>query len=167
MPSWKTILVGLGSVVLAIADVWLLFFFIRRFGQIPMLSSVAATTIVGLTLVVIRWKWTFSPDGMRETFGDLANVDPFDSSVFRGPARWFLLLAAIACFLTPGFITDLFGFLLLIPFIRDWLAEKWVVKMVRHFESEEMRPMVQKARKQAQRERKLRRQVEAETREAP
>ena len=67
----------------------------------------------------------------RQIRVDLQNgIIPTDSLI-----DGFFILIAGALLITPGMVTDVFGFILMIPFFRGWL-KKWVKEILkRKFES--------------------------------
>lgn len=83
-------------------------------GVLPTILFVMLTAVVGVTL--LRWQGTQTLQrGMsRVGQGQLPGQEI---------AEGMMLAVAGALLLTPGFVTDLFGFLLLIPPVRQALAE--------------------------------------------
>ncbi len=67
----------------------------------------------------------------RQIKVDLQNgIIPTDSLI-----DGFFILIAGALLITPGMITDVFGFILMIPFFRGWLKKRLKEILKRKFES--------------------------------
>lgn len=63
----------------------------------------------------------------------------------RELAHGAMLLVAGAFLLTPGFLTDLTGFALLVPAVREWLRGRFGARFTRSLESEPVRVEVWRA----------------------
>jgi len=95
--------------VVPLVELWILLELARRFGWQTTLALVIVTGVLGA--------WLARREGLK-TFAriqsDLAQGTPPAAAVVEG----VLILAAGMVLVTPGILTDLFGFALLIPPIR-------------------------------------------------
>jgi UPF0716 protein FxsA len=80
-------------------------------GLWPTLLIVVLTAVLGTTLV--RQQGALAMSQLRGSFGTLS--DPSEPL-----AHGAMILFSGALLLTPGFFTDAFGFLLLVPAFRSW-----------------------------------------------
>ena len=96
-----------------IAEMYLLITVGGFIGTLPTIACVMLTAVVGVTL--LRWQGTTTLQrGMaRVGQGQLPGQEI---------AEGMMLAVAGALLLTPGFVTDTIGFLLLIPGVRSLLA---------------------------------------------
>lgn len=96
-----------------IAEMYLLITVGGFIGTLPTITCVMLTAVVGVTL--LRWQGTSTLQrGMaRVGQGQLPGQEI---------AEGMMLAVAGALLLTPGFVTDTIGFLLLIPGVRSLLA---------------------------------------------
>jgi UPF0716 protein FxsA len=91
-------------------------------GALPTVSLVVFTAILGAGL--LRWQGFATMQRLRQTLarGQLPAIEMLEGAV---------LLICGALLLTPGFFTDIIGFLGLVPFIRRnfilWLLSKGVL----------------------------------------
>jgi len=105
---------ALGLVVLPVAEVSAMVWVADRIGVLPMLALLFGVSIVGAMLAkrvgIEVWR------RFRATLaaGDIPSGEVFDGA---------LVLIAGVILLVPGFITDLIGLLLLVPFVRSIV--KW------------------------------------------
>lgn len=93
-------------------------------GEIGALSTVALcllTAAIGLSLVRMQGMRVFQDMQARTAAGE-----PVGESLIHG---FFLLIAGVFLFI-PGFVTDFFGALLLLPFIRLILGRAGLAHMV-------------------------------------
>lgn len=88
-------------------------------GALPTILLVVGTAVLGVALLRIQ---------------GISTLTRMQTSLQRGelPAQTILegvmLLLAGGLLLTPGFVTDFMGFLLLVPFIRQKLAATMIIK---------------------------------------
>lgn len=114
-------------IVLPLAEIYVLIQVGGSIGAFSTIFLVILTAIIGS--VIIKYQ------GVR-TWGRLQS----DLRSGRPPALaiWHTLLLAIAgiCLITPGFLTDSLGFLLLLPVFRLWLLKtiikSWLQKRFSH-----------------------------------
>jgi UPF0716 protein FxsA len=102
-------------------DVVLLVAVASQIGAVPTVLIVVLSALVGLLLVRAEGRHTLRKLQQKTAQGEI----PTDEVVDGG-----LLLVAGVLLLTPGLVTDLIGFLLVIPFTRypvRWLTKKYVV----------------------------------------
>jgi UPF0716 protein FxsA len=113
-------LLVIAFVAVPLAEIALFLAVGRRIGVLPTLVIVLATAVIGASLV------------SRQGRGELARArttlmaGAFPSAEL---AHGAMILLAGALLLTPGFITDTAGFLLLVPPVRErvraWLARRY------------------------------------------
>lgn len=100
-------------IALPIAEIYVLLTAGSLLGPLPVVLGVVATAIIGS--IIIRWQGLQALHTLRNAMAaGETPVAPMVDGVF--------LLIAAPFLMTPGFITDAFGFLLLVPFIRHALA---------------------------------------------
>jgi UPF0716 protein FxsA len=99
-------------------------------GIFPTLGIVILTGIVGASLVKRQGLAVWQEAKQRLGEGGLPT---------RELAHGAMLLVAGAFLLTPGFITDLTGFALLVPTVREWLRGRFGSRFARRMESEPVR----------------------------
>ncbi len=99
--------------IVPIVEMYLLISVGGYIGTIPTIACVMLTAVVGVSL--LRWQGTttLSRGMSRVSQGQLPGQEI---------AEGMMLAVAGALLLTPGFVTDTFGFLLLMPPIRAMLA---------------------------------------------
>jgi len=100
---------------LPILEIWLIIQFADAFGVLPTIGATIFTAILGS--VIIRWQGF---NALRELQADMQAGRSPAGPIIHGA---FLLFAAPMLML-PGFVTDSFGFLLLIPAVRVWIGRK-------------------------------------------
>jgi UPF0716 protein FxsA len=96
-------------IVMPIIEIFLLIQGAMAFGVVPVILLTIGTAALGTFLI--------KRQGLRavqELRADMAQGRPPVGSVVDGAA----LLVAAPLLMTPGFVTDSFGFLLLVPFVR-------------------------------------------------
>ena len=100
--------------IVPIVEMYLLISVGGYIGTIPTIACVMLTAVVGVSL--LRWQGTATLSrGMnRVSQGQLPGQEI---------AEGMMLAVAGALLLTPGFVTDTFGFLLLMPPVRSLLAQ--------------------------------------------
>lgn len=95
-----------------LAELWLLLLLSRRVGFVPTLALVIFTGALGA--------WLARSQGLRAyaaVQAELAAGRMPTTSLLDG----LMVLIAGAVLLTPGLLTDVFGFLLLVPWTRAWI----------------------------------------------
>ena len=102
------------------ADIGVLLFSGKTLGVIPTLILIILTGVLGAYLAKKQGLET-----IRKAQAQLRSGQIPQESVLDG----ICILVGGTLLLTPGFITDILGFLLLIPFTRRWF--KWL--MIRAF----------------------------------
>ena len=110
----------LALIILPIAEIYVLLQAGGVFGAWPVIAAVVATAVIGG--VIIRWQGLQALHKLQSDMsGGSAPVEPVVDGVF--------LLVAAPFLMTPGFITDAFGFLLLVPPIRHAIARYFLKKI--------------------------------------
>ncbi|MDA2978481.1 MAG: FxsA family protein [Actinomycetota bacterium] len=100
----------------------LLFIFVgQRIGVWPTVGLVVLTAVLGSMLVSRQGRGTWN-NFQRE----IASGQSPTTSIVHGA----MILVAGALLLTPGFLTDIVGFTLLVPQAREGLREWFVKRMV-------------------------------------
>jgi len=84
-------------------------------GLLPTLAIVILTAIIGTRMLRSQGRATFERARQRMGSGEMPA-----SEIVEG----MLLLVGGVLLLTPGFVTDAFGFLCLVPASRAWLAAR-------------------------------------------
>lgn len=102
-------------VAMPLVEMALLIWVGGRLGILPTLAVVILTGIAGATLVKRQGLAVWYAARQRLAAGGIPA---------RELAHGAMLLVAGAFLLTPGFITDVVGFALLVPRIRDWLRNR-------------------------------------------
>jgi len=82
-------------------------------GPFPTILCVMATAVIGVSL--LRWQGTAT---LQRGMGRVSQGQLPGQEIAEG----MMLAVAGALLLTPGFVTDTIGFLLLMPPVRKWLA---------------------------------------------
>lgn len=95
-----------------------------RLGIVPTLGIVILTGIVGASLVKSQGLSVWYSAQNRLAEGALPT---------RELAHGAMLLVAGAFLLTPGFITDVVGFALLVPPVREWLRRRFGDRLSRRY----------------------------------
>jgi UPF0716 protein FxsA len=113
-------LIGL-LLVIPLLDILLLVVLTGVLGWKLVVAMVVLTALVGMLLVRAEGRHTLRKIQRKLARGEV----PTDELVDGG-----LLLIAGVFLLTPGLVTDLVGFVLVVPFTRlpvRWAAKKWIV----------------------------------------
>lgn len=105
-----------------------------RIGIWPTLAIVILTGMAGATLVRRQGLAVWRAAQDRLAAGSLPT---------REIAYGAMLLVAGAFLLTPGFLTDIVGFALLIPWVREWLRLRFGERFSRRFESSSTKTRVE------------------------
>jgi UPF0716 protein FxsA len=105
----------LAFVLVPLAEMALLIYAGSQIGIVATLAIVVITGVLGASLVKRQGLAVWASARMRLAEGDLPTEEL---------AHGAMLLVAGAFLLTPGFITDLSGFLLLIPQVREWIRRR-------------------------------------------
>jgi UPF0716 protein FxsA len=88
-------------------------------GSVPTVALVFITAIIGVTMLRQQGLSTLLSFNQKLNTGELPANELLSAA--------FLIIAG-AFLLTPGFVTDSIGFLLLIPFVRHLLADYFIKK---------------------------------------
>lgn len=116
--------------IIPLVELWLLIQIGQTTSTLFAISLVIVTGIIGAALARQQ-----GLQNWRKLQQGLAGGNPPTDALLDG----FLILLAGAVLITPGIITDLFGFALLIPPIRSiikkWLKEAAKKRTVVHFQS--------------------------------
>ncbi len=116
----RTILL-IAFLVVPVVEIALFFWVGQMIGFWPTLAIVVATAFLGSTLVAHQGRETW----LR------VRLDMAEGTVpTRSLAHAAMILVAGALLLTPGFLTDVVGFALLVPRVREALRT-WVVRRYR------------------------------------
>ena len=89
----------------------------ERIGAWPTVGLVVLTAIVGVALLQMQGLDTWSRAQMSLLQGGLPAQELLEGAV---------LLVSGALLLTPGFFTDVIGFLGLLPWTRRWMIRRWL-----------------------------------------
>ncbi len=112
--------------VIPLIELYLLIQVGRYLGSFQTIMIVLITGIIGGLLARSQ-----GLSVQRQIRVDLQNgIIPTDSLI-----DGFFILIAGALLITPGMITDVFGFILMIPFFRGWLKKRLKEILKRKFES--------------------------------
>ncbi len=112
--------------VIPLIELYLLIQVGRYFGAFHTIMIVLITGIIGGLLARSQ-----GLSVQRQIRVDLQKgIIPTDSLI-----DCFFILIAGALLITPGMITDIFGFLLMVPFFRGWLKKRIKEILKRKFES--------------------------------
>ena len=107
-------------VILPLAEIYVLLQAGSAFGALPVIAAVVGTAIIGGA--IIRWQGLQALHKLREnTQAGTTPVEPVVDGVF--------LLVAAPFLMTPGFITDGIGFLLLVPPLRHMVARYFLSRI--------------------------------------
>jgi len=88
-------------------------------GVLPTIVAVVLTAVIGAGLIRAQGLATLGRVQQQLDRGELPAVGIIEAA---------LLLVAGALLLTPGFVTDTIGFLLLIPPLRRWAIESFLAR---------------------------------------
>jgi len=105
-------------VVVPIAEIALFLYVGSAIGFWPTIAIVVATAFVGSWLVSRQGRQTW-----QKIHTEIVSGNPPTAQLVHGA----MILVAGALLLTPGFLTDIVGFALLIPSVRESLRE-WFVR---------------------------------------
>lgn len=101
-------------VIMPIVEIYVLLTAGGTFGVLPVLSACVVTAILGGALIRLQ-----GAAALMAAQRDLAAGKPPVNSAVDGA----LLVVAAPLLMTPGFVTDALGFLLLVPPVRRILAQ--------------------------------------------
>lgn len=88
-------------------------------GVLPTIVAVVLTAVIGAGLIRAQGLATLARVQQELERGELPAVGIIEAA---------LLMVAGALLLTPGFVTDTIGFLLLIPPLRRWAIESFIAR---------------------------------------
>jgi len=108
-------------VFIPIADLFLLIKSGSIIGFFPTLAIIICTASIGVYFLKQQSIKTFNNFNQK-----MANLNSPIKEVFDSAS----LLIAGALLITPGFITDILGFLLLLPLSRDFIQQKLIKKLL-------------------------------------
>ncbi len=117
MPLFRILLLLFLSV--PILEIYLLIKVGDSIGAFPTVILVVLTAVVGVWLLRLQGFATLARAQQSMARGEMPAT-----TIFEG----LMLFIAGALLLTPGFFTDAIGFILLIPFTRQWI----IAYMLRH-----------------------------------
>lgn len=108
-------------IVVPLVETWLLIEVGQEIGALTTIGAVIATAVIGSQLV--RYQ---GMRALRDIRAGQLRGEPPALPLLEGAA----LLVAGAFLLTPGFITDTLGFLMLVPPLRRQAARKLLARMI-------------------------------------
>lgn len=108
-------------IVLPLIETWLLIEVGQEIGALATIGAVIATAVIGSQLVRHQ-----GMQALRDIRAGQARGEPPALPLLEGAA----LLVAGAFLLTPGFITDTLGFLMLVPALRRRAARNLLARMI-------------------------------------
>ncbi len=111
MPFFRILLLLFISI--PVLEIYLLIKVGDSIGAFPTVVLVVLTAVVGVWLLRLQGFATLARVQQSMARGEMPAT-----TIFEG----LLLFIAGALLLTPGFFTDAIGFILLIPFTRQWIA---------------------------------------------
>ena len=114
-------LLFLGFLIIPIVELLLLIKVGQFIGVVPTVMLVLMTAILGVSVLKKQGLSTFNRANLKMRSGQMPVAE-----VGEG----LMLAFAGALLLTPGFVTDTCGFLLLVPGIRRWIADRWLKALV-------------------------------------
>jgi UPF0716 protein FxsA len=88
-------------------------------GPLPTIALVVLTAVIGAGLIRAQGLATLGRVQQQLEHGELPAVGIIEAA---------LLLVAGALLLTPGFVTDTIGFLILVPPLRRWAVEAFIAR---------------------------------------
>lgn len=109
-----------------IAEIYVLLTVGGALGALPVVGACLATAVIGGAIVRFQ--------GLAALVSARAALDEGRVPVEAAADGVFLLLAA-PLLMTPGFITDTLGFLLLIPPVRRWIARRALLWLRRQIDA--------------------------------
>lgn len=104
-------------IAVPVAEMWLLIEVGSVIGALPTIGLVLLTAVIGLALLRREGLSTLVRGRSKLDRGELPAQEMVEG---------LMLAMSGALLLTPGFFTDLIGFLGLLPFSRQWLARRLV-----------------------------------------
>lgn len=102
-------------IIIPVLEMWLLITIGQVIGALPTIALVLLTAVIGVNLLRAQGLSTLTRAQERMASGAIPAQEM---------AEGMALAVGGALLLTPGFVTDAFGFACLIPFTRKWLASK-------------------------------------------
>ena len=111
--------------VVPLAEIWLLLTAGSAFGALPVIAACVATALVGG--LILRLQGLAALDAARRDLS--AGRAPVDAAV-----DGVFLLVAAPLLMTPGFITDSMGFLMLVPPVRRWAGRRALSEVKRRMD---------------------------------
>ena len=90
-------------------------------GVLPTIAMVVLTAVIGAGLIRAQGLATLGRVQQQLERGELPAVGIIEAA---------LLLVAGALLLTPGFVTDSIGFLILVPPLRRWAIESFLARRI-------------------------------------
>jgi UPF0716 protein FxsA len=90
-------------------------------GVLPTIAMVVLTAVIGAGLIRAQGLATLGRVQQQLERGELPAVGIIEAA---------LLLVAGALLLTPGFVTDTIGFLILVPPLRRWAIESFLARRI-------------------------------------
>ncbi len=112
-------------VIAPIVEIYVLLSAGGAFGVLPVVAACVGTAILGG--VLIRLQGLAAINAARQ---DMTDGRPPVSSAVDGA----LLIVAAPFLMTPGFVTDAIGFVLLIPPVRRWLGRRALAAIKRRID---------------------------------
>ena len=110
--------------LIPLAELWLLLVLSRNVGLLPTLALVVFTGALGAWLARTQGLRAFAAVQAELNSGRMPTTSLLDG---------LMILVAGAVLLTPGLLTDVFGFLLLIPWTRGVLRKALTAELKRRF----------------------------------
>lgn len=108
-------------VILPIIEIWLMIQVGSRIGALPTLGLVLLAAVLGVNLLRKQGASVLTRANQRMQMGEVPAREMVDGL--------FIALSGILL-LIPGFLTDAVALLCLVPWLRRWLAEKSLHKVV-------------------------------------
>ena len=99
--------------LMPIAEIYVLITAGNAFGALPVIGTCIATAIIGG--ILLRWQGLSALNKARSSMRE--GKVPVESAV-----DGVLLVVAAPFLMTPGFVTDVLGFLLLVPAVRRMIG---------------------------------------------
>jgi UPF0716 protein FxsA len=113
----QLLLPGLGFVLIVLPMIEIALFVLigGQIGVLGTLAAVIATGVIGAAVLSRQGTATWARFNQNLDSGQIPIREVFDG---------FLMILAAVLLITPGFATDLFGFSLTVPQLRDWLGSR-------------------------------------------
>ncbi len=112
-------------VAVPILEIWLFIVVGGEIGIVATLAIVVVTAFVGASLVSRQGKSTWASARLEMAAGGIPG---------KQLAHGAMILVAGALLLTPGFLTDVVGFSLLVPpvreYVRKWLGRRYGSRVI-------------------------------------